>query len=53
MDEDSVWHLYGVPTVDERPDPEWSGLYDAEGRKLYRPREPLGFSIPKPKHPGA
>lgn len=53
MDEDSVWHLYGVPAVDEPPEPQWSGLYDDKGRPLYRRPEPVGFAIPKPKKPGA
>lgn len=29
--------------LSEAEGPKWSGLYDKDGRKLYRPKEPVGF----------
>ncbi len=29
----------------EKPDAEWSGLFTANGEKLYRVREPVGFKV--------
>lgn len=45
---DNAWYP-GQPSPDVYPTngPVWSGLYDAGGRKLYRPAEPVGFHIPK------
>jgi hypothetical protein len=37
---------YGLTaeTIHEtQAEPKWSGLYDAEGRKLYHPPNPVGF----------
>lgn len=31
--------------VPDQPDMEDTGLLDAEGRRLYREREPIGFKI--------
>lgn len=30
-------------TVHENEPDDWSGLYDASGKKLYRARQPFGF----------
>lgn len=31
--------------VSERPDFEDTGLFDADGNKLYRERDPIGFKV--------
>ena len=32
-------------TVHEQERETWTGLYDANGNKLHRPREPIGYRI--------
>lgn len=32
-------------TVFEPEEPEWSGLLDAQGNRMVREREPIGFKI--------
>jgi len=36
---------YATFDVIDTPRDDWSGLYDAAGRKLYRAREPFGFRL--------
>jgi hypothetical protein len=37
------WPRPAAPTVYAADEPEWSGLYDAQGHKLIRERRPFGF----------